>query len=40
MIQARDVYQSEPVPKRGRKPTIDLRDVLDALRYLARTGGD
>ena len=28
-----------PVPKRGRKPTTDLRDVLDALRYLARTGG-
>ena len=28
-----------PVPKRGRTPTIDLREVLDALRYLARTGG-
>lgn len=28
-----------PVPKRGRKPTTDLRDVLGALRYLARTGG-
>ena len=27
------------VPKRGRKPTTDLREVLDALRYLARTGG-
>lgn len=28
-----------PMPKRGRKPTTDLRAVLDALRYLARTGG-
>jgi len=28
-----------PVPKRGRKPTTDLREALDALRYLARTGG-
>jgi transposase len=28
-----------PVAKRGRKPARDLRDVLDALRYLARTGG-
>jgi len=27
------------VPKRGRKPTTDLREALDALRYLARTGG-
>lgn len=27
------------VAKRGRKPTTDLRDVLDALCYLARTGG-
>jgi putative transposase len=26
------------VPKRGCKPTIDLRDGLDALRYLAPTG--
>ncbi len=26
-------------PKRGRKPKTDLRDVLDALRYLARMGG-
>jgi hypothetical protein len=26
-------------PKRGRKPTIDLREVLDALGHLARTGG-
>ncbi len=28
-----------PVAKRGRRPATDLRDVLDALRYLARTGG-
>lgn len=28
-----------PVARRGRKPETDLRDVLDALRYLARTGG-
>src|SRR5215207_6946938 len=28
-----------PEPKRGRKPKTDLREVLDALRYLARTGG-
>jgi transposase len=28
-----------PVPKLGRKATTDLRDVLDAPRYLARTGG-
>ncbi|MFG1329600.1 IS5 family transposase [Xanthobacter autotrophicus] len=28
-----------PVPKLGRKPKTDLREVLDALRYLARTGG-
>jgi transposase len=27
------------VPRRGRKPKTDLREVLDALRYLARTGG-
>ncbi|MGO4168380.1 transposase [Novosphingobium sp. YAF33] len=26
------------VTNRGRKPATDLRDVLDALRYLARTG--
>ncbi|MBE7731443.1 transposase [Komagataeibacter sp. FXV3] len=25
--------------KRGRKPAADLRDVPDALRYLARTDG-
>ena len=28
-----------PVAKRGRKLATDLRDVLDALGYLARTGG-
>lgn len=28
-----------PVAKLGRKPVTELRDVLDALRYLARTGG-
>jgi putative transposase len=28
-----------PASKRERKPTTDLREVLDALRYLARTGG-
>lgn len=28
-----------PVAPRGRKPATNLRDVLDALRYLARTGG-
>lgn len=28
-----------PAPKRGRKPVTDLREVLNALRYLARTGG-
>lgn len=27
------------VAKRGRKPSTDLREVLNALRYLARTGG-
>ena len=26
-------------PRRGRKPTTDLREVLNALRYLARSGG-
>ncbi|WP_199555381.1 transposase [Sandaracinobacteroides hominis] len=26
-------------PKRGRNPTTDLREVLNALRYLARSGG-
>jgi hypothetical protein len=26
-------------PKLGRKPTTDLREVLNALRYLARSGG-
>lgn len=28
-----------PPPKRVRKPTTDLREVLNALRYLARSGG-
>lgn len=28
-----------PPAKRGRKPTTDLREVLNALRYLARSGG-
>ena len=28
-----------PVAKGGGKRATDLRDVLDALRYLARTGG-
>jgi transposase len=28
-----------PVTKRGRRPTTDLREVLNALRYLARSGG-
>jgi transposase len=27
------------VPKRGRKPTTDLREVLNAIRYMARSGG-
>ena len=27
------------VPKRGRKPKTDRREVFDALRYLARIGG-
>lgn len=27
------------IARRGRKPKTDLREVLDALRYLARTGG-
>jgi len=26
-------------PRRGRKPTTDLREVLNALRYMARSGG-
>lgn len=26
-------------PKRGRTPTTDLREVLNALRYMARSGG-
>lgn len=28
-----------PLATHGRKPATNLRDVLDALRYLARTGG-
>jgi transposase len=27
------------LPERGRKPRTDLREVLNALRYLARSGG-
>ena len=26
-------------PRRGRKPSVDLREVLNAIRYLARSGG-
>ncbi len=26
-------------PKRGRKPEVDLREVLNAIRYMARSGG-
>ena len=34
------VHPFLPVPpKQGRKPTTDLREVLNALRYLARSGG-
>ena len=25
--------------RRGRKPSVDLREVLNAIRYLARSGG-
>ena len=25
--------------KRGRKPTVDLREILNAIRYMARSGG-
>ena len=28
-----------PAPKRGRRPPTDLREVLNAPRYLARSGG-
>lgn len=31
-------FLPEP-PKRGRTPSTDLREVLNALRYLARSGG-
>jgi len=26
-------------PKRGRKPSVDLREMLNAIRYMARSGG-
>ena len=26
-------------PRRGRKPSTDLRLILDAIRYMARSGG-
>ena len=26
-------------PKKGRKPAVDLREVLNAIRYMARSGG-
>ena len=26
-------------PRRGRKPSVDLRTILDAIRYMARSGG-
>ncbi|MDR6182250.1 transposase [Asaia bogorensis NBRC 16594] len=28
-----------PVAKRGRKPTADMREMLNAIRYMARSGG-
>ena len=28
-----------PAPRRGRKPSVNLREVLNAIRYLARSGG-
>jgi transposase len=28
-----------PPPRRGRKPSVDLREVLNAIRYLARSAG-
>ncbi len=28
-----------PPAKRGRKPEVDLREVLNAIRYMTRTGG-
>ncbi|WP_255591556.1 transposase, partial [Geminicoccus harenae] len=27
------------VPRRGRKPKTNLREVLNAIRYMARSGG-
>jgi putative transposase len=27
------------VPRRGRRPKTDLREVLNAIRYMARSGG-
>ena len=26
-------------PKRGRKPAVDLREIINAIRYIARSGG-
>jgi putative transposase len=26
-------------PRRGRKPSVDLRTIMDAIRYMARSGG-
>jgi transposase len=26
-------------PKRGRKPAVDLREILNAIRYMARSAG-
>jgi putative transposase len=28
-----------PPAKKGRKPEVDLREVLNAIRYMARSGG-
>lgn len=28
-----------PPAQRGRKPAVDLREVLNAIRYMTRTGG-
>jgi len=25
--------------KRGRKPTVDMREIVNAIRYMARSGG-
>ncbi len=27
------------LPQRGRKPKVDMRDVLNAIRYMTRTAG-